>query len=296
MGATDSENTTLRLLTHRSSCRRFARREVGSEVLTEILDAGTKAASGGNLQPYSVIVIRNGQKKARLAELCLRQSFIADAPVVLLFCIDWHRIERWAAMQAAPDTTTASFRHFWISMQDVVICAQSVAIAADAVGLASVYVGAVLECLVELREMFALPDGVLPVVMLCVGYREGVVAPQSKHGSTFVVHEERYQDPSDRELAAAMEEKYNWTKSRSDEIERQIASVCRRVGGTGLAEQCGERIREQGFINAAQWYFGVRYPADRTARGNEQIVQTIRDFGFTWFDDFRFHDPTVDEP
>ncbi len=289
MAESISQNPTLEVLSHRASCRHFDDRDVPPEVVAQLVEAGTKAASGGNLQPYSIITIRNEQAKSRLAELCFGQRFMVEAPVLLLFCIDWHRVGRWAAVNDAPDTTADSFRHFWISMQDVAICAQSVAVAADSAGMASVYVGAVLECLAELRQMFALPERVLPVVFLCLGYRAGSVNPQPKHGPAVVVHEERYHDPDDETLAAAMAEKYNWTKPLSPELESQIADICRKVAGPSAAQRCRERMRRQGFINPAQWYFGVRYPADRTARGNDKLLQTIREFGFGWFDRFQEH-------
>ena len=58
------------------------------------------------------------------------------------------------SVEAAPFTATDSFRMFWISFQDTVICAQNIVTAADSEGLGSVYVGLVLECFIELREMF----------------------------------------------------------------------------------------------------------------------------------------------
>ena len=95
-------NETLKLLIDRSSCRSFSDRAVPDDVLSIVLEAGIHTATGGNLQPYSIIKITNRISKEKLAALNEDQTFISDAPVNLLFCIDMHRLKRWAELQDAP--------------------------------------------------------------------------------------------------------------------------------------------------------------------------------------------------
>ncbi len=180
-------NETIRLLLERSSCRSFYDKKIPEDVLDQILDAGNHAATGGNLQPFSVIKIENEATKRRLTELCGDQEFIFTAPVDLLFCLDWYRLRRWAEIETAPFTATSSFRHFWISFQDTLIAAQNICTAADALGLGSVYVGTVLECFRELRKMFDLPNGVFPVVLLSLGYPKARPLPKKKLGIGTIV-------------------------------------------------------------------------------------------------------------
>jgi FMN reductase [NAD(P)H] len=115
-------NKTVKLLIERASCRSFSDEKIPLEILNFILSAGIHAPTGGNLQPYSIIKIENKDNIQKLARMC-NQDFIKEASVLLLFCIDWHRIERWATLEAAPFTATSSFRHFWISFQDTIISA-----------------------------------------------------------------------------------------------------------------------------------------------------------------------------
>ena len=139
-------NDTIKLLLERASCRHFSDEPVAPDTLRWILEAGVHAASGGNLQPFSIIQIQDPDKRQALAQRC-GQGFIGEAPVNLVFCIDLHRLERWARLDVAPFTANHSFRHFWISFQDTIICAQNICTAADAMGLGSVYIGTVLEFL-----------------------------------------------------------------------------------------------------------------------------------------------------
>lgn len=174
------DNETIRLLHERSSCRSFHDRPIPDDVMRTILEAGTHAPTGGNLQPFSIIRIDDTKAKQRLCELCEDQKFIAKAPTNLLFCIDYHRLDRWAELEVAPFTANHAFRHFWIAFQDTIIAAQNICTAADALGLGSVYVGTVTECFPELRQMCDLPDGVFPVVLLSLGYPTQRPAPKRK--------------------------------------------------------------------------------------------------------------------
>ncbi len=59
--------------------------------------------------------------------------------------------------------------------------------------------------------------------------------------------------------------------------------VCCHVHGKEFANQCLNRIREQGIVSVAQWYFGLHYTVDLMAEGNDWYLQLLEDFGFGWF-------------
>lgn len=50
---------------HRS-IREYEAREVGQELLDQILDAGIRASSSGNMQSYSIIVTRDQEPRNKL--------------------------------------------------------------------------------------------------------------------------------------------------------------------------------------------------------------------------------------
>ncbi|UCD62835.1 MAG: nitroreductase family protein [Candidatus Zixiibacteriota bacterium] len=276
-------NETMRLVIERASCRSFAPKQIEPEVMDLVLRAGAAAASGGNLQPFSIIRTEKRQTAERLAELCGGQPWIAEAAANLLFCIDYHRLERWAKLETAPFTATCSFRHFWISFQDTVIAAQNICTAADAMGLGSVYIGTVLECLREVRTIFELPAGVFPVVLLSMGYPKVRPEPRKKLGLGVIVHSEKYNEIEDHALVAAYDKKY--PQSKFEITEDRLATievVCRRTYGEAFARECIARIKSQGYISAAQNYFGLHYRADDLPQGNEEFLEIMEEFGFGW--------------
>ena len=280
-------NETIRLLLERSSCRSFFDKEIPEDILNTILKAGIHAATGGNLQPYSIIKIKDDDVKRKLTTLCGEQEFIYTAPVDLLFCIDWHRLERWAKLQNTPFTANNSFRHFWISFQDTIIAAQNICTAADAFGLGSVYVGTVLECFRELRDILKLPDGVFPVVLLSLGYPKVRPASKKKLDIDIIVHDEKYQDLPDSQLLEAFEKKYpDWKKEITEERLITYKEVCRDIYGAESAEKYIETIKKQGHFNAVQNYFGLHYMANLMIERNEEFLKIVEDFGFGWFNKY----------
>lgn len=277
------KNETLRLLIERASCRSFEDKKIPDDILQLIFEAGIHSPTGGNLQPYSIIKIENDETKNKLAELC-EQKFIASAPVNLLFCIDWHRIERWANIEIAPFSANKSFRHFWISFQDTIICAQNICTAVDALGLGSVYIGTIIEFLRELRDMFKLPKGVLPVVLLCIGYPKHKPSIRKKLSADVIVHNEVYHEMTDEEIVQAFNEKYPDYKIQiTDEKLKTIYEVCCKVHNEEFANKCIEKIKEQTYINAVQRYFGLHYRADYMQSRNDEYLKIVEEFGFDWF-------------
>jgi nitroreductase len=276
-------NETLRLLFERSSCRNFLEKRIPPDVLQLVLEGGTRAPTAGNLQPYSIIKIQNKETKRKLAEMC-GQSFIGKAPILLFFCIDLHRNERWASLEAAPYTATNSFLHFWVSFQDTIICAQNICTAADSMGLGSVYIGTVIEKPKDVQTLLKLPRGVFPVVLLCLGYPTSRPARRRKLGPDVIVHSERYHEMEDRRLLDAYNEKYENVKLEiTGNRLKTIMKVCRRVHGEEFAKKCAERIKTDGYINRAQHYFGIHYRADLMPRGNDKYLRFMEELGLNCF-------------
>ncbi len=283
---TTATNSTINLLIGRGSCRNFEEKEIPAEILDQILAAGIHAPTGGNLQPWSIIKISKNETREQLTDWC-HQGFMNKAPVHLLFCIDWRQLERWAELTKAPFSARNSFRHFWISIQDVICAAQNICTAADGLGLGSVYIGTIMEHLTQVKELCRLPKGVMPVVLLCLGYPKSYPGVRRKLSPEMLIHDEVYTELSDADLLSAYEDKYPGQKVEiTPERLAQMKEVCAEIHGAKFAEACLAEIERAGYINACQRYFGLHYESTEMASGNAELIEQIKERGFNWFEEF----------
>ncbi|RME21340.1 MAG: nitroreductase family protein, partial [Deltaproteobacteria bacterium] len=78
----------------RRSCRSFAPEPLAEDTIAAILSAGTWAPSAGNVQPWFFYLVRDRYLKEKLSNAALGQSFIAQAPLVVVVCADAARAKR----------------------------------------------------------------------------------------------------------------------------------------------------------------------------------------------------------
>jgi len=80
--------TTKDAIEKRRSIRKFKSDPVPSEHITALIEAARLAPSGSNTQPWRFKIVSDEETKAKLAEAAYHQSFVAQAPVVLVCCAD----------------------------------------------------------------------------------------------------------------------------------------------------------------------------------------------------------------
>jgi nitroreductase len=80
--------TTKEAIEKRRSIRRFKPDPIPNECITELLDAARLAPSGCNAQPWRFKIVTEQAAKAEIAHAAFDQTFIANAPVVLVCCAD----------------------------------------------------------------------------------------------------------------------------------------------------------------------------------------------------------------
>jgi FMN reductase [NAD(P)H] len=287
---TDHPNETIRLLNSRASIRTFSDRKIEPEVLDAIFESGTHAPTGG-MQPYSVIKVEDPDTKQRIFEFDgMGQKQIVGAPVDLVFCVDMRRNRRWAEIEVAPFTATSSFEEWWIAFQDTCIFMQTVTTAAEALGLGTVYIGTIYWYFGKLRELLEIPEGVFPVVLLCVGYPKGERPnPRRKLPPRVVVHDEKYSDLPDWELIEALDAKHGDQLRISDERLEGIRKVATAVHGAEFADKVLSKIRQNGYISMVQYLYGLAYVADDGVRNNQRYLGLLKDAGFDWFERYELN-------
>jgi len=80
--------TTKEAIEQRRSIRKFKPDPVPDEQVLSLLDAARLAPSGCNAQPWRFKIVKDKETKSKLAQAAFNQSFIAEAPVVIVCCAD----------------------------------------------------------------------------------------------------------------------------------------------------------------------------------------------------------------
>lgn len=170
------------LIKSRRSIRIYEPWPVEHEKLQQILEAINAAPSAGNLQAYEVVIVRNEERKRALATAAWDQTFIAQAPLVLVFCTNPGRsAERYKQRGAE-----------LYCVQDAAIAAAYAQLAATALDLASVWVGSFDEQAV--RMVISTTSDERPVTMMPIGYPAESPPPSSRRTLVDFVHDERLDD------------------------------------------------------------------------------------------------------
>ncbi len=73
-------------ISQRSSVRAYKATDVEEDKLKKILDAARLSPSASNRQEWKFIVVKNKETKKKLARAAFGQSFIGEAPVVIVAC------------------------------------------------------------------------------------------------------------------------------------------------------------------------------------------------------------------
>ena len=198
-------NEVIRQLAARRSVRAFEDRDIPGEVRAAILEAAAQAPTAGNQQLYTILNVTDPQLKARLAETCDHQPFIATAPMVLVFLADYRRWVRKFHQAGCESVPEPRLSDLILATNDTVIAAHAACVAAESLGIGSCYIGDIIENWEEHQKMFHLPQFVAPVSMLVFGYptQQQKDRPQtSRFPKEMIVMENGYRDLTDEELQA----------------------------------------------------------------------------------------------
>lgn len=191
---------TLETLMHRVSVRDFSPEPIDDALLMAILEAARRTPTSSNTQTYSLVVVRDAEKKRLLAELGGNQKHIEDCAVFVAVCADISHLEQGARMNGQP--LAKNLELTMIATIDASLVGQSLALAAESLGLGTVMIGGMRNHPQEVAEVLALPQGVFVVYGVCIGHiaQKPVQKPRLPHG--IVVHYDQYQPADDAALAA----------------------------------------------------------------------------------------------
>jgi nitroreductase len=170
----------LEVIKGRRSVRTFKGKEVPTEIVKKLIDAARWAPSAGNIQPWEFIIVRRLEIKRRLVEAALGQTFIEEAPVVIVVCANEVRSSQGYGVRGRT----------LYCIQDTAAAIQNILLVGYSFGLGACWVGAFRE--EEAREVLKIPHGIRPVAIIPVGYPAETPPPRSRRPINPIVHHETF--------------------------------------------------------------------------------------------------------
>ena len=164
----------------RRSIRAFKNQDVPAETVEKLIDAAQWAPSAGNIQPWEFIIVRKPEIKRKLVEAALGQTFIEEAPVVIVVCAN----EEHSSQGYGERGKTL------YCIQDTAAAIQNIHLTAYAFGLGTCWIGAFRE--EETREILKIPHGIRPVAIIPVGYPAEAPTARTRKPISQTVHYETF--------------------------------------------------------------------------------------------------------
>ena len=223
-------NETLRQIKDRKSMRVFKNKIIAGELKKEILNAAFQAPTAGGMMLYSIIDITNEKLKKQLSVECDNQTFIAKAPLVLIFLADYQRwYDAFDLEKCNPRAPGEG--DILLAYTDAIIAAQNTVVAAESLGIGSCYIGDIIENCETIRELLDLPNYVVPAAMLIYGYPVEIQKNRKKpvrFEEQYIVSENKYRRLNKIEHIEMQRIKNEKAKFLNKDISKDIKALCNR--------------------------------------------------------------------
>lgn len=173
--------------------RRFLARAVEPGLIRLLCACALSAPSKSDLQQADILVVRDRNTQRAIAGLITDMPWIADAPAFLVFLANGARLPHMAELRQKPFPNDHLDLFFNAAVDSALVLATFLR-AAAAVGLGCCPISAIRDHAATISAMLALPDRVVPVAGLCVGWpaESGRITPRL--GLEATLHEDRYDD------------------------------------------------------------------------------------------------------
>lgn len=163
--STDAAQAVIGNIMTRTSVRQYTERPISADTLETLLKAGMAAPTAVNKQPWAFVVTTGRDALDSLATL---QPRLQTAAAAITVCGDMTR------------AIEGEDRDFWV--QDCSAATENILLAAHALGLGAVWTGVypIAERVDNVSHALALPDSVVPMCIIAVGYPVADQEPKDK--------------------------------------------------------------------------------------------------------------------
>lgn len=246
-------NSTLETqLTHKS-VRKFLDTPVTDDQLRLIVAAAQSASTSSSMQAWSIVVVRDAQKRARIAEaIGAAGEFQQVAPVFLVWVVDFARNMSVLEAQGGTENNVGFLENTIVGFTDIGIASQNALLAAESMGLGGVYAGSLRNNIEAVVRELNLPEYVFPALGLAIGTpnpTEGTgVKPRLPQSA--VLHIDEYDpDAWDAACHAYDPEFAEYYAGQGVPSASWMRTVAKRLGRTSLLngrEHLREHLAKQG--------------------------------------------------
>lgn len=253
------------LIHSHKSIRSYKDKTIPEDVLSRVLTAATRASSSGNMQSYSIIATTDKKLKQELLAPHFNQTMVTEAPVLLTFCADFHRMRQWLKINEAPENFD-NLMSFMIASIDAILASQNAVLAAEAEGLGICYMGTTLASSKEIAKILKCPKHVVPVVGFSLGYPNEEITTRDRLPLSGIIHQETYRDYKDTDI----EEIY---------LEKETVGFERYMKNSELKK----RVEEVGATNLAQIYTKAKYTRESHLKYSTDLFDFLKEQDFLNF-------------
>ena len=253
-------NQTIETLMNRRSERKYTDRKLSKDELEVIVRAGQQAPFASQL--YSVLYSTEG-------------PIAFGAPISFVICVDAHKLERFMKLRGW-DIITNDLTLLLLGMQDAAYMAENMVIAAESLGIGSCFLGEGslnASRIKTLSKRFELPNRVLPMVELVMGYPDEDFPTRPRYPLGFTLFENKYLELSDEEVREAMKMMDNGYLEQ-EYYKRYDAKIKREDG------------RQDDYtLDNYSWSEHISRKWGQWAKSPNALLDTLKERGFSLFKD-----------
>ncbi len=165
----DKANDLLRTMLGRGSCREFLDKPVPAQLLDVLCAVALASPTKSDLQQRDIILLQSPAVRKRLSDLVSGQGWVAEAPIIAVFCGNNRRqrlLHDWHDVPFANDHLDAFFN----AAADAAIALGAFVTAAEALGLGCCPISAIRNEAASVSALLGLPRHVFPLAGLAIGY------------------------------------------------------------------------------------------------------------------------------
>ncbi|CUA96542.1 nitroreductase family protein [Thiomonas bhubaneswarensis] len=185
----------LTLIEQQRTIRKYERREPDDAVIRRCIALAQRSPSTSNHQPYSVVWIRERALREAVLREMVCQPYVADAPTLLMVCVDWGRQDLLARLLGMANQINKPSK-LVVGVADASIFSQSLVLALQASGLGVSYIASPYTGLKRVAELLNVPIGeAMPLHLIAVGHADEAPAPKPRYPIEAVLHVDRRTNP-----------------------------------------------------------------------------------------------------